>query len=132
MLETSSKNVDFSPKRISQDRTSMSDAELAADLLDELIGYRGVREPIKAMLDRAYDKLSKKSPKWTRRRVRAIFNKEANRIDSREIAEMEAVIAERKRHAEYKEETARIAQMAVAAQTNASRRYAPKQGSKLS
>lgn len=110
----------------------MSDAELAADLLDELIGYRGVREPIKAMLDRAYDKLSKKSSKWTRRRVRAIFNKEANRIENREISDLEMLIAERERHAAYKAETAHIAQMAIAAQTNASRRYAPRQSSELS
>ena len=110
----------------------MSDADLAADLLDELIGYRGVREPIKNMLDRAYDKLSRKSPKWTRRRVRAIFNKEANRIENREITDMEAVIKERERHAAYKAETARMAQMAVAQATNASRRYAPKEGNPLS
>jgi len=132
MLETSSKNVEISPKRISQDRTSMSDADLAADLLDELIGYRGVREPIKNMLDRAYVKLSRKSSKWTRRRVRAIFNKEANRIDNREIAEMEAVIEERRNHAAYKEETARIAQMAATPASNIARRYAPRQSSELS
>lgn len=110
----------------------MSDAELAADLLDELIGYRGVREPIKNMLDRAYDKLSRKSPKWTRRRVRAIFNKEANRIENREITDMEAVIKERERHAAYKAETARMAQMAIAQATNAARRYASKEGNQLS
>ncbi|TPF76795.1 hypothetical protein FHY56_04250 [Brucella gallinifaecis] len=132
MMGTLSKNVEISPKHISQDRTSMSDADLAADLLDELIGYRGVREPIKAMLDRAYDKLSRKSPKWTRRRVRAIFNKEANRIENREISDLEMLIAERERHAAYKAETARMAQMAVAPATNIARRYAPKEGSQLS
>jgi len=91
----------------------VSDVHLAADLLDEVIGTRGVREPIKSMLDRAYFELSKRNSAWTRRRVRAVFHKEALRIDHREIREMEAVIEARKRHAEYREETARIAQMAV-------------------
>lgn len=110
----------------------MSDVELAADLLDDVIEYRGVREPIKSMLERAYRDLVKVNDKWTRRRVRSIFHKEASRIDNREITELKALIEERERHAAYKAETARIAQMAVAAQTNASRRYAPKKGSQLS
>lgn len=89
----------------------MSDAEIAANLLDNVIGYRGVREPIKGMLERAYRSLSTKSKEWTRRRVRSIFNKEARRIDYREIEEMRAVIRAREQHARYKEETARIASM---------------------
>jgi len=91
----------------------MSDIEYAADLLDEVIGNRGVREPVKAMLERAYSALSRCNSAWTRRRVRAVFNKEASRIEYREIAEMQAIVEARKQHAAYREETARIAAMAV-------------------
>lgn len=124
MLGTSSENSEILSKRIVQDRTAMSDTELAADLLEDVIAYRGVREPIKNMLERAYKDLVKVNKKWTRRRVRSIFNKEASRIDNREIAEMRVVIEEKERHAAYKAETARIAQMAIAPKTNASRRFA--------
>lgn len=89
----------------------MSDVDKAANLLDEVIGYRGVREPVKSMLERAYSKLCKQSKEWSRRRVRAIFNKEAKRIDHREIEEMRAVLRAREDHARYKEETSRIASM---------------------
>lgn len=91
----------------------MSDTEYAASLLDEVIGTRGIREPIKSMLERAYTSLSARNKAWTRRRVRAVFHKEANRIDHREIAEMRAVIEARKAHAAYREETARLAEMAI-------------------
>lgn len=91
----------------------MSDTEFAASLLDEVIGVRGVREPIKSMLERAYTALCKRNSAWTRRRVRAVFHKEATRIDHREIQEMQAVIEARKNHAEYREETARLAALAV-------------------
>lgn len=91
----------------------MSDGELAASLLDEVIGTRGVREPVKAMLERAYSMLAQKNRAWTRRRVRAVFNREANRIDHREIVEMREVIEARRRHAEYREKTAEIAALAL-------------------
>jgi len=103
--EERAKRVEISPK--------VRDGDLAANLLDELIGTRGVREPVKAMLERAYSALRQQNEAWTRRRVRAVFNKEANRIDYREIEEMRAVIQARKAHAAYREETARIAAMAV-------------------
>lgn len=90
-----------------------TDAERAANLLDEVIGSRGVREPVKTMLERAYTDLVKLNDRWTRRRVRAVFNKEANRIDHREIEEMHAVIEARKAHAAYRQETARLASVAV-------------------
>lgn len=105
---TSSNRADILPKE-----GSVSDVHLAADLLDEVIGSRGVREPIKSMLDRAYFELSKCNNAWTRRRVRAVFHKEALRIDHREIREMEAVIEARKKHAEYREETARRVAVAL-------------------
>lgn len=91
----------------------MSDADLAANLLDDVIGHRGVREPVKSMLERAYRALSTRNQEWTRRRVRSIFNKETTRIDHREIEEMRAVIRAREAHAAFKSETARIAAMAV-------------------
>ena len=106
---TSAKPVEISPKR----EAGVSDTEFAASLMDEVIGVRGVREPVKSMLERAYSELSRRYPKWTRRRVRAVFNKEAQRIDYREIREMEAVIEARKKHAAYREETARLAALAV-------------------
>lgn len=110
MRDRWNKSVDFLAKQ--RREASVSDIELAADLLDEVIGSRGVREPVKAMLERAYQALSRRNSAWTRRRVRAVFNKEANRIDYREIAEMQAAVEDaRKRHAAYREETARIASM---------------------
>lgn len=110
---TSSKRVEFSAKR----EADVSDTEFAASLMDEVIGVRGVREPVKSMLERAYSELSKRNAAWTRRRVRAVFNKEAQRIDYREIREMEAVIEARKKHAAYREETARLAALAVVRST---------------
>lgn len=105
-------DVEISAKN--PDGSAMNDGELAASLMDEVIGFRGIREPVKSMLERAYRDLVKYGSKaWTRRRVRAVYNKEANRIDYREIAEMRAVLAARKEHAEYKAETARIASMAL-------------------
>ena len=103
-LENSAKDAESS---------AMADGELAATLMDEVIGSRGVREPVKGMLERAYAALAKQNRAWTRRRVRAVFNKEANRIEHREIVEMRAVVEARKRHAEYRKETAEIAAMAL-------------------
>ncbi len=102
---------DISPKKT--ETPPMSDTEYAASLLDEVIGTRGIREPIKSMLERAYSSLSARNNAWTRRRVRAVFHKEANRIDHREIAEMRAVIEARKQHAAYREETTRLVAMAL-------------------
>lgn len=104
-------NVENSPKNA--EKPAMSDADLAADLLDDVIGTRGIREPVKSMLERAYSELRKRNQAWTRRRVRAVFNKEANRIDHREIEELRAVVQARRQHAAYREETARIVQMAT-------------------
>ncbi|TPK14145.1 hypothetical protein [Mesorhizobium sp. B2-5-11] len=103
-------SVENSPKNV--ESSAMQDADLAASLLDEVIGIRGIREPVKSMLERAYSELRKRNNAWTRRRVRAVFNKEANRIDYREIEEMRAVAEARKQHAAYREETARITALA--------------------
>lgn len=119
--ETSASRVEFSAKR----EADVSDTEFAASLMDEVIGVRGVREPVKSMLERAYSELSKRNAAWTRRRVRAVFNKEAQRIDYREIREMEAVIEARKKHAAYREETARLAALAVVRSTAPDSNLAP-------
>jgi hypothetical protein len=107
--DLSASRVEIPAKR----EADVSDIDLAASMMDEVIGHRGIREPVKSMLERAYSRLRQENDAWTRRRVRAVFNKEANRIDYREIREMEAVIEARKQHAAYREETARIAEMAV-------------------
>lgn len=110
----------------------VTDAEKAADLLDKVIGIRGVREPVKSMLERAYGLLSKRNSEWTRRRVRAVFNGEANRIVHREIAEMEAILLAREEHAAYRDETARIAQMGVIQAKAEDSCLAPYQSSRFS
>lgn len=102
-------NAEFSPKD-----TEVSDAAYASGLLDDVIGQRGIREPIKSMLERAYRDLSRVNPKWTRRRVRSIWDNEASRIEHREVVEMQALIAARKQHEEYREETARLAALHIA------------------
>ncbi|MGO4561010.1 hypothetical protein [Mesorhizobium sp. 2RAF21] len=104
-------NVEKSAKDL--ERSAMQDGELAASLMDEVIGIRGIREPVKSMLERAFSDLRKRNNAWTRRRVRAVFNQEANRIDHREIEEMRAVVQARKEHAAFKQETTRLVAMAL-------------------
>lgn len=122
-------SVEILPERARQE--AMADCELAANLLDDVIGTRGVREPVKSMLERAYAELSRKNRAWTRRRVRALFHKESNRIDYREICEMREVVEARKRHAEYRQETTRIASMALVRASSRDSDLAPRQGSRL-
>lgn len=107
-VEILPKSVDFLPKE-----GAMHDVDVAASLLDEVIGSRGVREPVKCMLERAYSLLSKRNSVWTRRRVRAVFHKEASRIEHREIEDLRAILEAREKHAAYREETARLTQMAI-------------------
>lgn len=106
--DQSTGNVEITAKE-----PAMDDGALAAGLMDQVIGGRGVREPVKSMLERAYSLLSRVNSAWTRRRVRAVFNREANRIEHREIAEMRAVVEARKRHAAYREETTNLASLAL-------------------
>ena len=90
---------------------AMSDVAIAADRIRRVAGARGYDEPVKVLLDRAYDVLSRHYPhsRWTRRRVRALWRKEAARVDYHEIAEMEMILAARKEHAEFVAETERMA-----------------------
>lgn len=93
---------------------AVSDVALAADRIRLVAGNRGVDDPVKVLWERAFAELVKRNPKWTRRRVRALWNKEAARIDHREMAEMDAVLAlreARKGHAEFIAETERLATM---------------------
>lgn len=119
--DRSSANVDFSAK----EKQPMSDVDMAASLLDDVIGARGIREPVKSMLERAYALLSKRNNAWTRRRVRAVFNKEASRIEYREIEDMRAILEARNKHAAYREETSRLAQMAIIRATERDCHMAP-------
>lgn len=116
----SPKNVDFSAKE-----NAVADIDMAASLLDDVIGERGVREPVKSMLERAYSALSKRNSAWTRRRVRAVFNKEASRIEHREIEDMRAILNARNHHAAYREETARLTALAVVPSTARNSDVAP-------
>lgn len=107
MLDQSPKSLDFLPKG-----KAMCDVAYATGKLDEMIGTRGVRETKTEMLDRAYDMLVRINPKnWRgrQRRVRAIYDGEARRIDHFEIKDIETVIKARREHAEYLAETARLA-----------------------
>ena len=93
----------------------MSDVTLAANLIRDVAGPRGHDEPIKVLWDRAYERLSRHSAQWTRRRVRALWAREAARVEHREIREMAEAIREqerlrdaRKEHAEYLDRIARL------------------------
>lgn len=82
----------------------MSDTALAAERIRELAGDRPAGEKLKAVFEDLYTILSRRFPKsqWTRRRVRSLWEAKAARVDYREIAEMDAIIAEaKKRHAAY-------------------------------
>lgn len=94
----------------------MSDAALAASLMDEMIGSRGVRERKASMLERAYQMLVRQNrANWEgrQRRVRSIFDGEPRRVDNFEIEDMRAIIEARKRHAAYREETAALVARAL-------------------
>lgn len=109
MLDQFPKKLDFLSKE-----DPVSDVSMATNLLDEMIGYRGVRESKSSMLDRAYAMLVRHNRRrWEgrQRRVRAIYDGEARRIDHYEINDIEAVIAARKQHADFRAETARLAAM---------------------
>jgi len=98
-------NVEKRAKRVE----SMSDTALGAMRIREVAGPRDIDDPVKVLWDRAYRLLASQNEAWTRRRVRAIWNKEAARIEHREIAEMEAILAARIAHAEFNAETERMA-----------------------
>lgn len=102
----------------------MSDVALAHNLVAEIAGHcwRGKGD----MLDRVHASVSKHYPTWTRRRVRALWHKEAAGVRYHEMCELaevarleretRAMLDEARRsHAEFIERTARLA-TALAAQ----------------
>lgn len=101
------------------DRVEAMNAEaLAPQLIRRCAGERGHDEPLKVLWERAFDALHAVNDRWTRRRVRAVWQGEARRIEWDEMLEM-AKVAElqkaRKRHAQFIDETARLAALRVAA-----------------
>jgi hypothetical protein len=96
----------------------MSDVSLAHNLIAEIAGHcwRGRGD----MLDRVHDALRARHPKWTRRRVRAFWHREAagvryhEMIELLQVAEIERGRREeleraRQSHAAFLAETARLA-----------------------
>lgn len=103
----------------------MTDAALAHDLVKAIAGNRWNGKG--DMLDRVYDAIQDHLPKqvaakWTRRRVRALWDKEAAIVQFREMTELAEVAGveieqkaelkeARRAHAEYIAKTARIAEI---------------------
>lgn len=114
-------NTDRWSKNLDRDRDMNADA-LAPQLIRQCAGPRGHDEPVKVLWERAFEALHRVNDKWTRRRVRAVWQGEARRIEWDEMLEM-AKVAElqkaRKQHAEYIAETARLAALRVALETAA-------------
>lgn len=82
----------------------MSDAVLARNLVFRAAGGQP-GEKIKVLQERAYQALCKINPEqWTRRRVRALINLEAARIEHREMREIAAVIEARERRQDARRE----------------------------
>jgi hypothetical protein len=109
-------NVGKSPKDVEMsdcafsDDLFRSDGDIAADLIRKIAGrhYGAIKR--KTILETVYSELRKVNKEWTRRRVRALADKEAARIDHREIREMQRVLAlqeARRVHAEQDAEDAR-------------------------
>lgn len=110
-------NADGWSKNVDRVEDMHADA-IAPRLIRQCAGDRGYDEPAKVLWERAFQALHKVNDKWTRRRVRALWQGEAKRIEWDEVLEM-AEVAElqkaRKQHAEFLEETARVAALRVAA-----------------
>jgi hypothetical protein len=108
-----SKNLDRNEK--------MNADALAPQLIRQCAGPRGYDEPVKVLWERAFNALHRVNDRWTRRRVRAVWQGEARRIEWDEMLEM-ARVAElqnaRKQHAEYLAETARLAALRVAVEAS--------------
>jgi hypothetical protein len=101
-MEIVPKDVGSSPK----DQPEMTDADTAIRLIDEtFLGASGrdVRQALGAAFD-ALQRHEKRLPKevlqddrrrsWTERRVRALWNREARRVDHYEIQDLTAIAVE--------------------------------------
>lgn len=104
-MEISSKDVDVSSKP----ERSMTDATMAQAIVQDAFPVRGGRN-IKAAIGEAFDALrrherslprsvlSDRPRQWTERRVKALWHREARRVDHYEIQDLTAVAVEEARH----------------------------------
>ena len=103
-METLSKGVDRSPKA----EGIMTDAHFAAELIQDTYPIRAGRNA-KAAIGEAFNALKRRerqlpsevlrerSRQWTERRVRALWNREARRVDHYEIQDLTAIAVEEAR-----------------------------------
>ncbi len=105
-METLPKSVERKMSEVAA--PSFNSTERAHTLVKDIAGHawRGRGD----MVDRVYDAVSGMFPKsaWTRRRIRALWHREAARIDWREVRELEFV-AEVERAERIRHETAKAA-----------------------
>lgn len=81
----------FTPKTSLKESGSENDQDIARDLLIRIM-HASPSITVSQSLANAYDLLSATNPKWTRRRVRAIWERVANRIDHFEVRNLLEVI----------------------------------------
>ncbi len=103
-METSTKDAAISPKR----EDAVTDAHFAAELIQDTYPIRAGRNA-KAAIGEAFDALKRRERQlpidvlrmrprqWTERRVRALWNREARRVDHYEIQDLTAVAVEEAR-----------------------------------
>ena len=103
-METLSKGVDRSPKA----EGIMTDAHFAAELIQDTYPIRAGRNA-KAAIGEAFNALKRRERQlptdvlrdrprqWTERRVRALWNREARRVDHYEIQDLTAIAVEEAR-----------------------------------
>ncbi|MGV8955743.1 MAG: hypothetical protein ACOH2M_31910, partial [Cypionkella sp.] len=101
---TSAKTLGHSPNA----EGAMTDAHFAADLIQETYPIRAGRN-VKAAIGDAFEALKRRernlpqtvlrerSRQWTERRVRALWNREARRVDHYEIQDLTAIAVEEAR-----------------------------------
>lgn len=103
-LETHSENVEFSSK----EKGAMTDAHYASELIKETYPTSAVRN-VQAAIGDAFEALKRRERKlpaevlrerhrkWTERRVRALWFREARRVDHYEIQDLTAIAVEEAR-----------------------------------
>jgi hypothetical protein len=112
MPASEDKNVFFPSKSLGRSPkgcASMTDTNFAADLLHETFPLTADRPRVKAAIGSAFaalkalerklpnEVLSERQRRWTERRVRALWTKEARRVDHYEIQDLAAVAVEEAR-----------------------------------
>lgn len=109
-----------------EERQHMSDVAMAREYVAEIGGSTQAKIAIATAfewLERLFPHKGEPKNQWTERRVRSFWNEEAALVQFREMVELhraaEAARAERakkearKKHAAYREETARLAAVAL-------------------